>query len=140
MGMIQILLLFTAGKLIFKIYLGPSLPALFLISLFYCATISGMSLFLGSVIRKEEALIIVNIFAANIMAALGGCWWPLEIAPSAMKALSYAFPTGWAMDAFNKLIFFGYNLDAVWMHILALTAFTLVFLFIAVRFFRLRKG
>ena len=41
------------------------------------------------------------------MAALGGCWWPLEIGPDFMRTLAHCFPTGWAMDALH-------NLDQLW--------------------------
>jgi len=41
------------------------------------------------------------------MAALGGCWWPLEIVPDFVKRLAHLVPTGWAMDALHQLITFG---------------------------------
>ena len=82
LGMLQITILFIAGKIIFKTYLGSSIFALFLVSFFFCATISSMSVLLGSIIKKEEILIIINILFANLMAALGGCWMPMEIFPA----------------------------------------------------------
>lgn len=139
LGMLQITILFIAGKIIFKTYLGSSIFALFLVSFFFCATISSMSVLLGSIIKKEEILIIINILFANLMAALGGCWMPMEIFPAGIKKVSYIFPTGWAMDAFHKLIFFGYDLKAVSFNILILFLFSLVFLVLAVKFFKLRK-
>lgn len=139
LGLLQIGILFLAGKILFKIYLGPSLLGLFLVALFFCGTIAGMSILLGSFIRKEEVLVVFNILLANVMASLGGCWWPLELVPKGMRFLSYIFPTGWAMDAFHKLIFFGQNLDAILLNILVLMLFSLVFLVLAVRFFKLRR-
>jgi ABC-type multidrug transport system permease subunit len=139
LGMIQFLILFIAGKLIFKIFLGNSLIALFLIAFFLSATAAGMSIFFGSIIRKIEILIIFNIIVANTMAAFGGCWWPIEIVSPTLKKISYIFPTGWAMDALHQLIFFGQGLESVIPHILALLGYTVVFLFLAVKFFKLRK-
>jgi len=140
LGMLQIFLLFLAGKLLFKTYLGNSFPALFLLATFFCGTIAGMSIFLGSLIRKEEVLIVFNILLANIMAALGGCWMPMELFPPGLKTISFIFPTGWVMDAFHKLIFFGYDLKSIFLHILVLFLYSLFFLFLAVRFFKLRKA
>lgn len=137
-GMLQIILMFAAGKLLFGIYLGESPAALVLISLFFCASISGLSLLFGSLIRKEEVLVVLNILAANLMAALGGCWWPLELVPEGIRISAFVFPTGWTMDAFNKLIFFGYGLQEVLPHVGALALFSLAFLFLAVKFFKLR--
>lgn len=139
LGMGQITLLFLIGKIVFKTYLGNSILALFLVAFFFCGTIASMSILFGSIIKKEEVLIVFNILFANLMSALGGCWIPLELFPASMKKVTYLFPTGWAMDAFHKLIFFGQNLESVLLNILILSIFALVFLVLAVRFFKLRK-
>lgn len=140
LGMIQTVLLFAVGKALFKIYFGPSIPSILLVSLFFCGTISGMSIFFGSIIKKVEILVIFNILVANIMAALGGCWWPIEFVPRGIRNLGFAFPTAWAMDAFHKLIFFGYGFPAILPNIGVLILFTVAFLFLAIKFFRLRKN
>lgn len=140
LGIAQFLILFIAGKLIFKIFLGNSLIALFLVALFLSGTAAGMSIFFGSIIRKIEILIIFNILVANTMSAFGGCWWPIEIVSPTLRKISFVFPTGWAMDAFHQLIFFGQGLESIIPHILALLGFTLVFLVLAVKFFKLRKN
>lgn len=137
-GMLQIILMFSAGRLIFGVYLGESIPALFLVSLFFCGSIAGLSILLGCLIQKEEILIVLNILVANLMAALGGCWWPLELVPEGLRTASFIFPTGWTMDAFHKLISFGYGFQEIIPHIAFLALFSLVFLFLAVKFFKLR--
>lgn len=139
LGLAQITTLFIIGKIIFKTYYGHDMIALGLVSLFFCGTIAGMSILLGSIISKEEVLVIINILAANVMAALGGCWFPHELIPQGLRVISFIFPTGWTMDAFHKLIFFGYDLKTVIGHIGALFLFTLLFLGLAIRFFKLRK-
>jgi ABC-2 type transport system permease protein len=140
LGMLQFIILFAVGKILFKTNLGNSLLALFLVALFLSGTAAGMSIFFGSIIRKMEVLIIFNILVANIMSAFGGCWWPIEIVSPALRKASLFFPTGWAMEAFHELIFFGQGLESVLPHILALLGFTCLFLVLAVKFFKLRKA
>jgi ABC-2 type transport system permease protein len=140
LGMIQISVLLMAGRLLFKINLGASIFGLFVIALAFSASIAGLSIFMGSLFRKEEAIIIVNILVANLMAALGGCWWPLEIVPKTIRTMGFLLPTGWTMDAFSKLIFFGRGFSSVLTHVAVLSGFTLVFLILAVRFFKTRKS
>jgi ABC-2 type transport system permease protein len=140
LGILQFAVLFAAGKILFKLYLGNSLLGLLLVALFLSGTAAGMSIFFGSIFRKMEVLIIFNILVANTMAAFGGCWWPIEIVSRSLRKASFFFPTGWAMDALHKLIFFGQGLETVLPHILALLGFTLVFLILAVKFFKLRKA
>lgn len=137
-GMLQITLMFLAGRFLFGVYLGESIPALFLVSLFFCGSIAGMSILFGCLIQKEEILIVLNILVANLMAALGGCWWPLELVPPGLRTASFIFPTGWTMDAFHKIISFGYGLPEILPHIGFLALFSLVFLLLAVKFFKLR--
>jgi len=139
LGMAQIAILFIAGKLLFKTYYGQSWGGIFLIALFFSGAISGLSVFLGSVIRKEESLIVINILAANSMAALGGCWFPLEVIPSGIKVISFSLPTGWAMDAFNKLIFFGYGFHSIILNSAVLGGYTLLFLFLGIKFFKVKR-
>jgi ABC-2 type transport system permease protein len=140
LGLFQTVLLLAVGKILFKIYLGPSLLSIFLVALFFCGTMSGMSILFGSLIRKEEIIIILNILVANIMASLGGCWWPLELVPRGIRNLGMIFPTGWAMDALHKLIFFGHGFSSVLPHIGVLFLFTVVFLILAIKFFKLRRN
>ncbi len=139
LAMLQVALLFAAGKLLFKTYLGTSLPAIFLVALFFGGTVAGISILLGSIIRKEEVMIVFNILLANLMAALGGCWIPLELFPPGLKAVGFIFPTGWAMDAFNKLIFFGYDLKSVALNIIVLALYMAAVFVLSVRIFKLRK-
>jgi len=139
LGMVQIILLFLIGKILFKTYLGNSILSLFLVALFFCGTIAGMSIMLGSIIKKEEVLVVFNILFANLMASLGGCWMPMELFPAGIRKVSFIFPTGWAMDGFHKLIFFGYDLKSILPNIFALFLFSFVFLVLAIRFFKLRK-
>jgi hypothetical protein len=34
----------------------------------------------------------LGVLSTMVMAALGGCWWPLEIVPDTVQVLAYAFP------------------------------------------------
>ncbi|MCP2620104.1 ABC transporter permease [Candidatus Aminicenantes bacterium AC-334-K16] len=139
LGLLQLILLFVTGKILFGFYYGQNIPALLLISILFCGSITGISLLLGSLIRQEEILIVASILMANLMGALGGCWWPIELVSPTMRTVSYLFPTGWIMDAYHKLIFFGASWSEIRIHFFVLGAFTLVFLFASIRFFRWKK-
>jgi ABC-2 type transport system permease protein len=80
--------------------------------------------------------VAIGVVAANVMAALGGCWWPIEITPPFMQKLQLAFPTGWTMDALHKLISFGYGPASVLPHILVMLLVTAVLLGVTIKVFR----
>jgi ABC-type multidrug transport system permease subunit len=73
---------------------------------------------------------------ANVLGALGGCWWPIEVTPEWMQKLQLLLPTGWAMDALHKLISFGYGPVTVFPHLAALTLGSVFLLAASVRAFR----
>jgi ABC-2 type transport system permease protein len=66
------------------------------------------------------------------MAPLGGCWWPLFITPQWYQFVAKITPHAWATTAFNKLLVFGADFDAVVPEMLVLIAFGIVFGVIAV--------
>jgi ABC-type multidrug transport system permease subunit len=57
-----------------------------------------------------------------VPAALGGCWWPVEVTPPWMHTLSLFLPTGWAMDAMHTLISFGSAASSALPHVIGLSA------------------
>jgi ABC-type multidrug transport system permease subunit len=48
-------------------------------------------------------------------------------------------PAYWAMDAFHQIIFFGKGFPAILPNLAVLLAFMSVFLFLALRFFKIRE-
>jgi ABC-type multidrug transport system permease subunit len=61
-----------------------------------------------------------------VLAALGGCWWPIEIAPAWMQGVATVLPTGWTMDALHKLVNFGDAPVTALPHVTALALSALV--------------
>ena len=70
------------------------------------------------------------------MAALGGCWWPLEISPPVLKTVSLCLPTGWALQALNQVISFGSGFTAVLEPLGVLLGFGAAANILAGRYFR----
>ena len=73
------------------------------------------------------------MFATQVLAALGGCWWPIEITPAWMQKLALALPTGWAMDAMHKLVNFGDGAAAALPHVAVMLTSALVIGWIGAR-------
>jgi ABC-type multidrug transport system permease subunit len=71
-----------------------------------------------------------------VMAALGGCWWPLEVVSEPLQRLALALPSGWAMTALHDTISFGRNLPDVVLPIAVLAGFGLMLSAVAARFLR----
>ncbi len=135
MGLLQAAILVAAGLLFFRLNLG-SVWLSSLNILVFAVAMAALSIFVGSVLKKEELIVGVSVLTANMFAALGGCWWPAEIVPPAFRSLGMVSPAYWAMDAFHQVIFFGKGLESVWSNLLVLLAFAAVFTALALRFFK----
>lgn len=117
LGIIQIAFAMLAGWLLFHIHWGRNLPMVILILLAYAALAAALGMLLGNFGRSEGQVIGLGVLLSNILAALGGCWWPIEIEPLWARKAALVLPTGWTMDALHKLVNFGASPAAVLPHL-----------------------
>jgi ABC-type multidrug transport system permease subunit len=123
LALVQSLLLLGIGRFVFGVYYGDSPFALAMVVLGFCLCIASMGLCLGFAVHQHEKLIGIAILSALTMAALAGCWWPLEISPPWMQKVALALPSGIALRAFHLLISYGRGFGAVWPHVLGLAGY-----------------
>jgi ABC-type multidrug transport system permease subunit len=136
LGAVQIAFAMITGTVLFGVNWGPSLPMLLLVLAVYASLTAALGILLGNFARTESQAIAIGVTAANIFAALGGCWWPIEITPQWTQKLALLFPTGWAMDAVHKLISFGAPPAAVIPHLAVMAVAALVAGYMVARWFR----
>ncbi len=136
MGMVQIAFGMLAGAVLFHIRWGANLPMVLLVMAAYGGLASALAMLLGNFGRTEGQVVGIGVIAGNLMAGLGGCWWPMEIAPEWAQKLSLFFPTGLAMDALHKLVSFGAPATTVVPHLCVLTAAALAAGYLVARHFR----
>lgn len=133
-GAVQVVFLFVLSAFIFGVYFGSSRPGLMLLMMSYVLCVAGLSLMIGALVDSPEYASGLSVLVSLVMAALGGCWWPLEIVPSPVRELAFVFPTGWAMDGLHQLMAFGYGATAVIPNILVLLGMFTLFTILGVRF------
>ncbi len=138
MGMLQALMLFVVGKLLFRLDLGNVPLALLVIAVFALA-MAALSLFIGSLCRKEDMIIGMAVLLANVFAALGGCWWPIEVVPPAVRQAGMISPAYWAMTALHKLRFFQGGFGDIFLSLGVLLGLSIVLSVLAGRFFKVRE-
>ncbi len=119
------------GSLLFSIHWGEHWLMIFILLMAWAAACAGFSIFMGSVAKNEGQINGIPVIVSMLLAALGGCWWPIEVAPEWMQKLAMFLPTGWVMDALHKLMYFGGTLADVVNHQVALYALALLALYLA---------
>ena len=136
LGVIQIAFAMLAGTVLFKMDWGPNLPMVVVVLVAYGGLMASVGLLLGSLARTEGQAAAIGVIASNVLAALGGCWWPIEITPAWMQKLQLALPTGWAMDALHKLVSFETPPAAVLPNLGAMVFAGMAILLVSCRVFR----
>ena len=138
-GLTQMGLLLIIGHFVFGVYYGSSPVSLALLVIIFALAVGSIGLCLGFLIKNDEKLLGIALTAGLGMAALSGCWWPLEVTPVWMQQLANFFPSGLALKAFHQLISYKRGFEAIWPYILGLTAFAAVFMILFARLIALQK-
>jgi ABC-type multidrug transport system permease subunit len=136
LGLIQIAFAMIVGSVLFHVDWGPNLGALLLVLLAYAGLIAAIGMLLGNFARTEGQAVGIGVLAGNVISALGGCWWPIEVTPLWMQKLSLFLPTGIAMDALHKLVNFGAGPETVIPHIAVMGVAAVAAGWLAARVFR----
>ena len=117
---IQVGFAMLAGTLLFAMDWGPDLAMVGAVLFGWAAFCASAGLLLGNLAASEGQATGIGVLASNLLAALGGCWWPIEVTPAWMQGVQKVLPTGWAMDALHKLISFEAGWAAALPHLAAL--------------------
>ena len=137
-GVLQMILLFAVGFAVFRISLGPQPWALLLPILGIVFAGTALGLVVAAVAPSRDAVVPLASIVVLTMAAVGGCWWPIDLEPRWMRSVALAFPTTWAMEAFNDLMIRRRSADAAYVPTGVLFAYGAAYLAIGLALFRRR--
>ena len=139
-GVVQVAVMWIVGALAFNIDLGASPAAVIVLSLLMVLASAGFGVLLASFVSNVRTASAAGVLTSLVLAPIGGCWWPLFIAPQFMQSLARLTPHGWTTDGLNRLMLFGAEFGDVLPSMLALVVFAAVFLSLALWRFRLAPG
>jgi len=136
LGVVQVLFFLAVGRFLFHVNLGANLPAVALTLLVYAWVAGSLGVLVGSLTVAEDRVAGIGVLVSLLLAALGGCWWPLEVGPPVMKTIALCTPTGWALQALHQLISFGSGFSEILLPLAVLLGFGATANLLAARFFR----
>jgi ABC-2 type transport system permease protein len=135
-AMLQALIIFGVGWLVFGVDWGDP-PAAFLLIVTFALVATGVGMLLGAVLRNAEQATSIGPPVGIALGMLGGCMWPLAIVPAPMRTFGHLFPQAWAMDAFIALIARNAGVAGILRQLAVLAAFAVTLLALAI--WRLRR-
>jgi ABC-2 type transport system permease protein len=133
---LQQVLLVAIGQLLFDVnYLQAPLATLTMMTALSLWAAS-LGLLIGALATKEEQVITWSLIAMFLFAALGGAWFPLEVAGETFATIGHVTPTAWAMDGLQNIVARGQGLSSVLLPAGILLAYAAAFFAVAVWQFR----
>lgn len=131
-----LVVVFLLGSRFFGDGLGGRPVAVWAILILFGAVVAPLGVAVGGFFRDPDRAANVGVMATMAMAALGGCWWPIEVVSPTMRKVALMLPTGWAMRALHAVVSFGEGLSGVALPIAVLLLFGLGFTVVAARILR----
>jgi len=132
----QQLILVFVGQFAFGVDYAREPLAILLMITVLSLWAASLGLLISAISRKEDQVITLSLIAMFTFAAMGGAWFPLEVAGKTFAAIGHVMPTAWAMDGFQNILMRGLALQSVLMPAGILLAYTLTFFGLAVWRFR----
>lgn len=133
---VQTALLVLFGQWVLAVnYLREPLGTL-LISVGLGSWVASMGLLIGVVAKTDDQVILFSLMMMFFFSALGGTWFPLEVAGGAYSALGRLTPSAWAMNGLQNILIRGLDLSSVWLPVGILFAYAAGFFALAVWRFR----
>jgi ABC-2 type transport system permease protein len=77
-----------------------------------------------------------SVLSVNVLSALGGLWWPIEVTPEWMQRLAQFLPTYWGLHAMQDVILKQASVLELLPHTAVLFGFAAIFVAIGSRAFR----
>lgn len=135
-ALVQMTLLVLFGVWVMGLNWGRSPAALALILFTFGLAAAAFGAMLGTFVKSEGQATGLSIMLGMVMALLGGCWYPIELFPQAVRTVVNILPTTWAMQAMLDLVLRGQGLEAVLLEAGVLVGFAVVFFGVGVWRFR----
>jgi len=103
-SIIQSVLLFISGKLMFGMSWGTYPFMLLPVILTTSISATGLGLLLATIVRTESQVSSYSTFLMIVLAGISGCYMPRDWLPHLMKDVSLATPHAWALIAYQELL------------------------------------
>lgn len=104
LGLVQLVVLFVAGRILYGIDVEHHLGFLVLVCTFAAAACTAFGMLLAAVSASPEAARGLATFCILIMSAVGGAWFPVSFMPEFIQRISKLTLVYWSMEGFDQVL------------------------------------
>ncbi|HEV3384745.1 MAG TPA: ABC transporter permease [Gemmata sp.] len=131
-ALLQVLVTFGFGYLVFGVSVTGSMVGFILLALASCGLAAATGLLVAAIGGTEARARSVSILVILGVSMIGGLWMPAFLLPAWIREASLTLPTSWAMRGLGAVTWQGLGFWPVLPCVLAVTAFAGVFLTVAI--------
>lgn len=102
--MLQIMVLITVTRFVFRVNWGDSLAGLVSLSIGVAFASTGFMMFLGSLATTKKTGEGLQNIGIQIMSFLGGCTFPILVFPLVLRRISHFTVTWWGLNGYLRLM------------------------------------
>jgi ABC-2 type transport system permease protein len=135
-NLIQIVLMFAVGVLVFRMNLGHAPLAMVVISVITSLAATGLGMMVTGFVRTQEQAGSLGTLLGVVLSIIGGMMVPAYVMPDFMQKLALATPHAWALSAYQDVIVRGMDLPQIIPTLGVLSLFALGFWGIAILRFK----
>lgn len=139
-GLLQLLVLLAAGRVLFKMNLGPDPWSLPVVAAASAAMLGSLYLPLALLTRNEKQMGSLGTGLTLVLGMVGGSFVPIDNLPGALRVLGEAAPNAWAVRAITEVVARNQGLDVVLPLILRLLGAAAALLLLSLAIHRRRGG
>lgn len=132
-GLLDVLLVVAVAVFWFEVPFRGSLPLLVALSIVYLMTTLGLGLFVSTVSQTQQQAMMTTVFFFLLpMIFLSGFVFPIENMPQVIQYTTYLIPLRYYLVIVRDIFLKGVGLETFWPDALALAAWGLAILALAV--------
>lgn len=135
-ALVQMTLLILFGVIVLRVPWADRPAALALMMLAAAASAAALGAMLGTFVKTAGQANGLSIMLGMVMALLGGCWYPIELFPEAVRTAVKVLPTTWAMQGMTDMLVRGQSLAGVLPEAAVLLGFAALFFAVGIARFR----
>ena len=136
LGLIQFLILILFGQFVLRVNWGNSPFGVALLTISYVLAVTGLWTLLSVFVRTSGQASAFAVLLSMVTSMIGGCWWPIEVAPEFMQSVARFTPQYWAVNGFNKIITRGGGVDAILINFCVLIGIAAISLIVSTLLFK----
>lgn len=126
-GMLQFIVLYLFTSLAFGVDWGDDPVATFTVAAAVLVAVTGLAVLIASLAKTERGVGGIGSLVIQLMALIGGVFFPITILPEWLQPIRYASIMGWSMEGMQDIQLHGATLSGVVAPILALIGMGVVF-------------